>query len=57
MSDELDSIKNLWIILNSFLVLYAIILVIYGKYCRNKESLSIVTHNLLIFYLETYHRG
>ena len=57
MSDDLDSIKNLWIILNSFLVLYAIILVIYGKYCRNKESLSIVSHNLLIFYLETYHRG
>ena len=49
MSDDLDGIKNLWIILNSILVLYAIILLIYGKYFRNKDSLSIVTHNLLIF--------
>ena len=51
MSDDLDGIKNLWIILNSILVLYAIILLIYGKYFRNKDSLSIVTHNFLIIFI------
>ena len=36
MSDDLDEVKNLWIILNSILVLYAIILFIYGKYFKHK---------------------
>ena len=52
MSDDLDGIKNLWIILNSILVLYAIILLIYGKYFRNKDSLSIVTHNFLNIFIQ-----
>ena len=48
MSDDLGDVKNLWIILNSLLVLYAIILFIYGKYFRHKDSLSLVIHNFLI---------
>ena len=44
MSDDLDDVKNLWIILNSILVLYALILFIYGKYCRHKDTLSYVSH-------------
>ena len=48
MSDDLGDVKNLWIILNSLLVLYAIILFIYGKYCRHKDYLSLVIHNFLI---------
>ena len=44
MSDDLDDVKNLWIILNSILVLYAILLFIYGKYFKHKDSLSLVIH-------------
>ena len=47
MSDDLDDVKNLWIILNSILVLYAILLFIYGKYFKHKDSLSLVIN--LIF--------
>ena len=50
MSDELDSVKNLWIILNAILVAYAISLFIYGKYFRHKDSLSLVINNILIFF-------
>ena len=46
MSDDLDGVKNLWIILNSILVLYAIILFIYGKYFKHKDTLSYVIHIL-----------
>jgi hypothetical protein len=51
MSDDLDSVKNLWIILNAILVVYAIALFIYGKYFRHKDSLSLVINNILIFFL------
>jgi hypothetical protein len=44
MSDDLDDVKNLWIILNAVLVVYAIGLFIYGKYFRHKDSLSLVIH-------------
>lgn len=57
MSDDLDDVKNLWIVLNSILVLYAIILFIYGRYFKHKDSLSIVIHSFLIysfFYIEAY---
>ena len=47
MSDDLDDVKNLWIILNSILVLYAILLFIYGKYFKHIDSLSLVIN--LIF--------
>ena len=46
MSDDLDEVKNLWIILNSILVLYAIILFIYGKYFKHKDTLSYVIYIL-----------
>ena len=49
MSDDLDDVKNLWIVLNSILVLYAIILFIYGRYFKHKDSLSIVIHSFLIY--------
>ena len=52
MSDEdLGGVKNLWIILNVILVIYAIVLFIYGKYFRHKDSLSLVIHNFLIIFL------
>ena len=52
MSDDLDDVKNLWIILNSILVLYAIILFIYGKYFRHKVALSYVSflYNFILFF-------
>ena len=60
MSDDLGDVKTLWIILNASLVLYAIALFIYGKYCRHKDSLSLViNNNFLIFYfiyIEKYCR-
>lgn len=60
MSDDLGDVKTLWIILNASLVLYAIALFIYGKYCRHKDSLSLVINNIfLIFsfiYIEKYCR-
>lgn len=50
MSDELSDIKYLWIILNIVLVVYAIILFIYGKYFKRKDSLSLVSYNHLIIF-------
>ena len=47
--DDLDSVKNVWIILNIVLVVYALILFIYGKYFKQKDSLSLVIHNYLIY--------
>jgi hypothetical protein len=49
MSDDLDGVKNLWIILNSILVVYAIALFIYGKYCKHKDSLSLVINIILMY--------
>ena len=42
--DGLDTVKNVWIILNVVLVVYALILFCYGKYFKNKDSLSYVIH-------------
>ena len=53
MSDDLGDVKILWVVLNSILVLYAIILFIYGRYCRHKDSLSLVIHIFLIYFLFT----
>jgi hypothetical protein len=59
MSDDLGDVKILWVVLNSILVLYAIILFIYGRYCRHKDSLSLVIHiffNLFFIHIEKYSR-
>ena len=53
MSDDLGDVKILWVVLNSILVLYAIILFIYGRYCRHKDSLSLVIKIFLIYFLFT----
>ena len=47
--DNLDTVKNVWIILNIVLVVYALILFCYGKYFKHKDSLSLVIHNHLIY--------
>ena len=51
MSDDLEDVKILWVVLNSILVLYAIILFIYGRYFRHKDSLSLVIHIFIIYLL------
>ena len=59
MSDDLGDVKILWVVLNSILVLYAIILFIYGRYCRHKDSLSLVINfffNLFFIHIEKYSR-
>ncbi len=56
--DDLDSVKNVWIILNIVLVVYALILFIYGKFFKHKDSLSLVIHSyliLLIINIEKYY--
>jgi hypothetical protein len=40
---EID--KKIWILLNVLLIIYAIILLIYGKYVRKKESYIFVKYN------------
>ena len=47
--DNLDTVKNVWIILNIVLVVYALILFCYGKYFKHKDSLSLVIYNYLIY--------
>ena len=42
--DELEPIKKVWIILNAVLVFYALILFFYGKFFKQKDSLSYVIH-------------
>ena len=46
MSDEndLDTVRNVWIILNVVLIFYALILFCYGKYFKHKDSLSLVIY-------------
>ena len=47
MADEeinLDTVRNVWIILNIVLIFYALILFCYGKYFKHKDSLSLVIH-------------
>ena len=55
-TDNLDTVKNVWIILNSILVVYALILFCYGKYFRHKDSLSYVIHNLYNIYFYFYRK-
>ncbi len=43
-STELDPIRKVWIILNAVLVFYALILFFYGKFIKQKDSLSYVNH-------------
>ena len=43
-SDELKPIMKVWIILNAVLVFYALILFFYGKFIKQKDSLSYVIH-------------
>ena len=43
------SVTSLWIILNLVLVIYALILFIYGKYCRRKDSLSYVIIFVILY--------
>ena len=45
--DDLDTVRNVWLILNSILILYALILFCYGKYFKRKDSLSYVIHNFI----------
>ena len=42
MGEDLKSVRNVWIILNGILLLYALILFCYGKYFKNKDSLAYV---------------
>ena len=47
-SDEnLDTVRNVWLILNVILIVYALILFCYGKYFKHKDSLSYVIHNFI----------
>ena len=48
-NNDLDTVRNIWIILNAVLVFYALILFCYGKYFKHKDSLSYVIHILFIF--------
>ena len=41
---DLDTIRNVWLGLNSVLIIYALILFCYGKYFKHKDSLSYVIH-------------
>ena len=41
---SLEDVRNVWLILNSILILYALILFCYGKYFKRKDSLSYVIH-------------
>ena len=43
-NDDLDTIRNVWLGLNSVLIIYALILFCYGKYFKHKDSLSYVIH-------------
>ena len=47
MSEDLETVKKVWIILNAVLVFYALILFCYGKYFKQKDSLSYVIHNYI----------
>ena len=42
--DELEPVRKVWIILNAVLVFYALILFFYGKFFKQKDSLSYVIH-------------
>ena len=42
--DELEPVRKVWIILNAVLVFYALILFLYGKFFKQKDSLSYVIH-------------
>ena len=37
-----DKVDITWIILNSIVIIYAIILIVYGKFFRKNEILSLV---------------
>ena len=44
--DGLDTVRNIWIILNLVLVFYALILFCYGRIFKHKDSLSLVIYKL-----------
>ena len=44
---DLSTVINVWIILNAILVFYAFILFCYGKYFKQKDSLSYVILNYI----------
>ena len=44
LKDELEPVRKVWIILNAVLVFYALILFFYGKFFKQKDSLSYVIH-------------
>ena len=41
-----DKVDITWIILNSIVLIYAIILIVYGKFFRKNEILSLVINNI-----------
>ena len=43
-----DKVDITWIILNVIVLIYAIVLIIYGMYFRKNEILSLVINNILI---------
>ena len=47
--DDFKTIRNVWVILNSLLIFYALVLFCYRKIFKNKDSLSLV--NIFIFIL------
>ena len=46
MSEDLKISEILFIIVNSIVVLYAIFLILYGKFVRKKDAFLIVSYNL-----------
>ena len=41
-----DKVDITWIILNSIVLIYAIILIVYGKFFRKNEILSLVNNHI-----------
>ena len=41
-----DKVDITWIILNSIVIIYAIILIVYGKFFRKNELLSLVINHI-----------
>ena len=53
-----DKVDITWIILNVIVLIYAIVLIIYGMYFRKNEILSLVINNILInFFIQKNYPG
>ena len=43
-AENLDDVRNIWLILNGVLILYGLILFCYSKFIKNKDTLHYVIH-------------